>query len=77
VTGNGKRRPPRPQIEILSTTASRSEAAAVVAAVERFLADTAPAPSAAARPASRWQRAALEEGVSARQIHPARAPVSG
>lgn len=39
-----------------------SEAAAVVAAVEQFLADTSPAPqpSAAVNP---WQRAALLEGV--------------
>lgn len=38
------------------------EAAAVVAAVEQFLADTAPAaePAAAVNP---WQRAALLEGV--------------
>lgn len=60
---NGERRPPRPRIEIVSTKASDDEAAAIVAAVERFLADTAPVP--AARPTgSRWQRAALEEGVS-------------
>jgi hypothetical protein len=43
------------------------EAAAVVAAVEQFLADTAPAPTAAPPP-SPWQRAALVEGVSAKQI---------
>jgi hypothetical protein len=43
------------------------EAAAVVAAVEQFLADTAPAPETAA-PSSAWQRAALVEGVSAKQI---------
>jgi hypothetical protein len=42
------------------------EAAAIVAAVEQFLADTTPAPVAA--PArSPWQRAALSEGVSAKQ----------
>jgi hypothetical protein len=77
MAANGKRRPPRPQIEILGSTASESEAAAVVAAVEQFLADTAPPPSAETRTVSRWQQAALAEGVSARQIHPARAPVSG
>jgi hypothetical protein len=61
---NGERRPPRPKIELLTEPASASEAAAVVAALERFLADTAPAtPRARAEP-SPWQRAALREGVS-------------
>lgn len=61
---NGKRRPPRPRIEVVSSTATESEAAAIAAAIEQFLADTAPA----APPASAWQRAALEEGISARQV---------
>jgi len=43
------------------------EAAAVVAAVEQFLADTAPTPESA--PAqSPWQRAALVEGIMAKQV---------
>jgi len=49
-------------------SAEPREAAAVIAAVEQFLADTAPAegvdPAAAVNP---WQRAALVEGVSAKQ----------
>jgi hypothetical protein len=65
---NGKRRPRRPRIEVLSSVASPSEAAAIVAAIERFLADTAPAPSAAGERQSPWQRAALEEGIAARQV---------
>jgi hypothetical protein len=77
VATNGKRRPPRPRIEIVGSTASDSEAAAIVAALELFLAETAPVASTAAAPVSRWQLAALEEGVAARQIHPARPPVSG
>jgi hypothetical protein len=64
---NGTRRPPRPRIEIISPAASESEAAAIVAALEQFLADTAPAPEPAPA-ASGWQRAALEEGISARQL---------
>jgi hypothetical protein len=64
---NGKRRPPRPRIELVSATASESEAAAIVAAVEQFLADTAPPPEDAPT-ANPWQRAALEEGISARQV---------
>ena len=77
MTSNGKRRPSRPRIELIGSSASDTEAAAVVAAVEQFLADTAPGPSQGRPPASRWQQAALEEGISARQVHPARPPVSG
>ena len=65
---NGRRRPPGPRIELVSPAASESEAAAIVAALEQFLADTAPAPDPAGPEISRWQRAALEEGVSARQL---------
>jgi hypothetical protein len=61
---NGKGQPPRPRIEIQSSSASPDEAAAIAAALERFLWETASAP----RPAevSRWQQAALKEGVSSR-----------
>jgi hypothetical protein len=62
---NGKQRPPRPQIEIQSSAASPEEAAAIAAALERFLWETAPAPHPSA-PRSRWQEAALREGVSVR-----------
>ena len=66
--GNGRRKPPRPKIELVSTAASATEAAAIAAAIEQFLIDTAP-PPAAGRPAqSPWLRAALEEGISARQV---------
>jgi hypothetical protein len=61
---NGKGRPPRPRIEIQSASASPEEAAAIAGALQRFLWETAPAPRAAQR--SRWQHAALEEGVSVR-----------
>jgi hypothetical protein len=61
---NGERRPPRPSIRLLTEAASEAEAAAVVAAVEQFLADTAPAPTPESGGQSRWQRAALEDGVS-------------
>jgi hypothetical protein len=59
---NGKRRPPRPRIGAVTPAPSPDEAAAIAVAVERFLAETAPAPAAGA-PASRWLRAALEDGV--------------
>ena len=65
---NGKRRPPRPRIELVSSAASPGEAAAIVAAIEQFLADTAPAPRRPASARAPWQRAALEEGIAARQV---------
>ena len=46
-------------------TASPEEAAAIAAALERFLWETSPVPRASA-PRSRWQEAALREGVSVR-----------
>ena len=58
---NGRRRPPKPRIELITPEPSRGEEAAIAAAIERFVADTAPPlmPSA-------WQRAALREGVERR-----------
>ena len=67
MTTDGKRRPPRPRIEILTGGASESETAAIAAALERFLAETAPTPEPGG-PQSRWLRAALEEGVSAHGV---------
>ncbi|HEX8975478.1 MAG TPA: hypothetical protein VF781_03105 [Solirubrobacteraceae bacterium] len=53
----------RPQLKLIAPAASPEEAAAVVAALERFMRETAPAP--AERPAAPdpWQQAALFEGV--------------
>jgi hypothetical protein len=63
MTTNGKRRPPRPSIELVAPSATPEEAAAIAAALERFLHDTAP-PLSAPRPSmSPWERAALAEGV--------------
>jgi hypothetical protein len=61
---NGKQQPPRPRIEIQSAAASPDEAAAIAAALERFLWETAPPPGPTE--VSRWQQAALREGVGAR-----------
>jgi hypothetical protein len=54
----------RPQLSIVAPGASEEEAAAVVAALERFMRETAPrsAPSHLRR--SPWQQAALREGVA-------------
>jgi hypothetical protein len=48
---------------MLAGNPSPEEGAAVVAALERFLAETAPEP-APPEALSRWQRAALLEGVN-------------
>jgi hypothetical protein len=66
-TSNGNRKPPRPRIELLTKAGSDSEAAAIVAALEQFLADTTPV--AESKPVqSAWQRAALEEGITSGQL---------
>ena len=64
MSADGERHPPRPRIELVTEPASDAEAAAIVAALERFLAETAPAPASRRSPLSAWQRAGLEEGVS-------------
>ena len=60
---NGKHAPPRPRIEVRQSAASPEEAAAIAAAIEQFLRDTAPAPDAGGEPRDPWGRAALFEGV--------------
>ena len=45
------------------TTASPDEAAAIAAAIEQFLRDTAPPPQAETAAVDPWLRAALLEGV--------------
>ena len=60
---NGRNRPRRPRIEIAQSAASPSEAAAIAAAIEQFLHDTAPPPPAAGPRINPWQRAGLFEGV--------------
>jgi hypothetical protein len=47
-------------------TATGDEAAAVAAAIQRFVAETAAPPTAGPERVSPWQRAALIEGVSAK-----------
>ncbi len=54
----------RPKLELIAPSASPEEAAAVVAALERFMRATAPTAVAAAEPLDPWRREALIEGVS-------------
>jgi hypothetical protein len=53
----------RPQLEIVAPSASPEEAAAVVAALERFMRDFAPVVVAEEPKQSPWLRAALLEGT--------------
>lgn len=66
-TRNGRRRPPRARIELVTPAPSAEEAAAISAAIEQFLAEAAPAIEAdPSQPQSAWQRAAIREGVHGR-----------
>ena len=53
----------RPKLEIVAPSASPEEAAAVVAALERFMRDTAPPPLPAGPAHNPWARAALLEAT--------------
>jgi hypothetical protein len=61
----------RPKLTIVAPTASAEEAAAVVAALERFMRDTAPTPVRRPPAPNPWQRAALQEGVNRAPEEPA------
>jgi hypothetical protein len=63
VARNGKHAPPRPRIEMTHAAASPEEAAAIAAAIEQFLRDTAPAPAPAADEMNPWLKAGLMEGI--------------
>jgi hypothetical protein len=60
---NGKQQPARPRIEVAQAAASPEEAAAIAAAIEQFLRDTAPPPKDEGPSISPWARAALYEAV--------------
>jgi hypothetical protein len=53
----------RPRLELRGSSASPEEAAAVMAAVEQFLRDTAPPPAPAEPGPSPWLAAARAEAV--------------
>jgi hypothetical protein len=62
VSRNGKQSPARPRIEVRQP-ASPEEAAAIAAAIEQFMRDTAPPPARAERAMSPWLRAGLYAGT--------------
>jgi hypothetical protein len=59
---NGKQSPSRPRIEVRQP-ASPEEAAAIAAAIEQFIRDTAPPPAAPGPAVSPWLRAGLYAGT--------------
>ena len=59
---NGKQSPARPRIEVRQA-ASPEEAAAIAAAIEQFIRDTAPPPAQGEPELSAWLRAGLLEGT--------------
>ena len=69
---NGKQHPTRPRIELEGATASPEEAAAIAAAIEQFLRDTAPPPAPAGVSMSPWLRAGLLEATGAQELWGAR-----
>lgn len=52
------------RLQLVAPSASPEEAAAIVAAIERFMRATAPAPASAQTLEDPWRRAAILEGVS-------------
>jgi hypothetical protein len=54
----------RPELAIVAPDASPEEAAAVVAALERFMRETAPVAVPSAPQRDVWSEAALREGVA-------------
>jgi hypothetical protein len=53
----------RAELSIVAPGVAPEEAAAVIAAVQRFIRDTAPPPAPAVPRRNPWQRAALHESV--------------
>jgi hypothetical protein len=60
----------RPKLTIVAPDASPEEAAAVVAALERFMRETAPPPAPPLPKRNPWQEAALQEAVRTQPEEP-------
>ena len=60
----------RPKLTIVAPDAAPEEAAAVVAALERFMRATTPAAAPPAPKCNPWQQAALQEGVARQPAEP-------
>lgn len=64
----------RPKLELRGSAASPEEAAAVMAAIEQFLRDTAPPPAPAPEKVSGWLEAARLEAVEREPVFQAHWP---
>lgn len=53
----------RPKLELIAPSASPAQAAAIVAALERFMRDTAPRTTPPVEGVDPWLRAAMLEGI--------------
>ena len=58
----------RPRLKLIAPSASPEEAAAIVAALERFMRATAPPAAPPRRAVEGWRRAALLEGVRGEHV---------
>jgi hypothetical protein len=67
---NGQHHPSRPRIEVRQSAASSEEAAAIAAAIQQFLHETAPAPVAAETAINPWLRASLMESTGRDPLSP-------
>jgi hypothetical protein len=59
----------RPRLELHGSSASPEEAAAVLAAIEQFLRDTAPPPAPPEAQPSAWVQTARREAVDLAPLH--------
>jgi hypothetical protein len=64
----------RPRLELVAPAASPEEAAAIVAALERFMRATASPVQAPSESPDPWQRAAMLEGVEREDLGDIREP---
>jgi hypothetical protein len=62
---DGRRSPPRPRISVPEASATPEEAAAIAAAIEQFLRDTAPRPAPGVPARGAWARTAILEAAGA------------
>jgi hypothetical protein len=60
----------RPRLKLVAPSASPEEAAAIVAALERFMRETAPPLAAAPERMNPWLRAARLEGIGREPLGP-------
>ena len=53
----------RPQLQLVTATASPEEAAAIVAALEQFMRQTAPTPAPVEQPPNAWFRQGILDAI--------------